>query len=103
MKLSFPALLVLMLTTGDIQAGGNPANGQKLALDCFDCHGEDGRGDDQIPQIAGLEEAYIVEQLMAFKSGDRIDENGIMPMYAEDLSKQEMADLAAYFASLGAD
>jgi cytochrome c553 len=41
--------------------------------------------------------------LMAFKSGDRIDENGIMPMYAEDLSEQEMADIAAYFASLEAE
>ena len=103
MKLSIPALLMLMLTTGGMQAGGNPAKGQELALDCFDCHGEDGRGDDLIPWIAGLEEAYIVEQLMAFKSGDRIDENGIMPMYAEDLSEQEMADIAAYFASLEAD
>ena len=60
-------------------------------------------GDDEIPQLAGLAEAYIVEQLTAFKSGERIGKDEIMPMYAEDLSDQDMIDLAAYFSSLAAE
>ena len=70
---------------------------------CADCHGEDGKGDDDSPALAGLEEAYHIEQLQAFKSGERVDEDEMMPMYAEDLSEQDMADLAAYYATLPAE
>jgi cytochrome c553 len=99
----FASMFVLILAAGYAQAGGDPARGKELTMDCADCHGEDSMGDDEFPQLAGLEEAYIVEQLMAFESGERIDENEIMPMYAEDLSGQDMADLAAYFSSLATE
>jgi cytochrome c553 len=32
-----------------------------------------------------------------------VDEEEMMTMYAEDLSEQDMADLAAYYKSLGSD
>jgi len=102
-KMIFASMFVLILAAGYAQAGGDPAKGKELTMDCEDCHGEDGMGDDEFPQLAGLEEAYIVEQLMAFKSGERIDEDEIMPLYAEDLSDQDMADLAAYFSSLATE
>ena len=102
-KIIFASIFVLILAANFAQAGGDPARGKELTMDCEDCHGEDGMGDDEFPQLAGLEEAYIVEQLMAFKSGERIDEDEIMPMYAEDLSDQDMADLAAYFSSLATE
>jgi cytochrome c553 len=102
-KIICASLFVLILTAGSAQAGGDPARGQELTADCADCHGEDGMGDDQFPQLAGLEEAYFVEQLMAFKSGERIDEYEIMPMYAEDLSDQDIADLAAYYSALATE
>jgi cytochrome c553 len=79
------------------------ARGKNLAVDCADCHGDAGLGDDDIPAIAGLEESYIIEQLTAFKSGDRVDEDEMMIIYVEDLSDLDMADLAAYFSSLPAD
>ena len=102
-KSIFAAVFILMLMTGAVQAGGDPAAGATLAVDCADCHGEDGKGDDDFPRLVGLPEAYLVAQLKAFKSGERVDEDEMMPMYAEDLSEQDMADLAAYYASLGAD
>jgi cytochrome c553 len=102
-KMIIASMFVLILAAGYAQAGGDPAKGKELTMDCEDCHGEDGMGDDQFPQLAGLEEAFIVEQLLAFKSGERVDEYEIMPMYAEDLSDQDMADLAAYFSSLAAE
>jgi cytochrome c553 len=102
-RLIFALTFVLMLAAGSAQAGGDPARGQELAVDCADCHGDDGLGDEDNPKLAGLEEAYHVEQLQAFKSGARVDEEEMMPMYAEELSDQDMADLAAYYATLGND
>ena len=46
---------------------------------------------------------YSIEQLKAFKSGERVDEEEMMLMYVEELSDQDMADIAAYFATLPAD
>ena len=94
-------LFVLILTIGSAQAGGDAARGAELAVDCADCHGDDGAGDDESPALAGLDQAYHVEQLQAFKSGERDDESEMMAMYVEDLSEQDMADLAAYYASIG--
>ena len=102
-KTIFASMFVLILAAGYAQAGGDPTRGKELTGDCADCHGEDGMGDDEFPQLAGLEEAYIVEQLMAFKSGERIDEDEMMPMYSEDLSDQDIADLASYYSSLAAE
>jgi len=98
-KLRFAILFGLMLAAGAVQAGGDAANGEALAEDCAGCHGDDGKGDGDIPALAGLDEAYHVEQLKAFKSGERVDESEMMGMYAEDLSEQDMADLAAYYAT----
>ena len=98
-KPMFAILFGLMLAAGAVQAGGDAANGEALAEDCAGCHGDDGKGDGDIPALAGLDEAYHVEQLKAFKSGERVDEGEMMGMYAEDLSEQDMADLAAYYAT----
>jgi cytochrome c553 len=94
------ALVILLLAVGTVQAGGDAANGQALSEDCAGCHGDDGKGDEDNPPLAGLGEAYQVEQLKAFASGERVDEDEMMGMYAEDLSEQDMADLAAYYATL---
>ena len=102
MKIRFliATLFILLLAAGTVQAGGDAANGQALSEDCTDCHGADGKGDEDYPPLAGLDEAYQVEQLKAFASGERVDEDEMMGMYAEDLSDQDMADLAAYYATL---
>jgi cytochrome c553 len=102
-KLVIAVGLILLLTAGAAHAEGDSAAGAILAVDCADCHGEDGKGDDDIPTLAGLEDAYFIEQMQAFKSGERVDEDEMMPMYAEDLSDQDMADLAAYYATLPAE
>ena len=99
-RLLITAMFIMLLAAGTVQAGGDAAKGQALSADCVDCHGADGKGDEDNPALAGLDEAYQVEQLKAFASGERVDEDEMMGMYAEDLSEQDMADLAAYYASL---
>ena len=101
LRLMIAMMFVLMLAAGSVQAGGDATRGAELAVDCADCHGEDGMGDEDNPKIAGMDEAEFVGALKGYKSGEREDESGMMADYAVDLSEQDMADLAAYFKSLG--
>ena len=80
-------------------AAGNAAEGQKKAVVCAACHGPDGNtpiGPD-FPKIAGQHQDYIYKVLADYKSGAR--KNAIMSGQATTLSKQDMQDLAAYYAA----
>ena len=102
-KLTIAVLFVVALAAGSVQAGGDAARGEGLAADaeCGMCHGDNGMGDEDNPKIAGMDEAAFVGALQGYKSGEREDESGMMADYATDLSDQDMADLAAYYKSLG--
>lgn len=103
MKLTIAILCAVGMIAPSAHAAGDPARGNELRHECIDCHGEDGMGDEEYPQIAGLDEAYIIEQLMAFKSGERPNEAEMMLWTIEDLNEQDLADLAAYYASQDGD
>ena len=96
-KLMIAMILILMLAAGGAIAGGDVANGEALSVDCADCHGDDGMGDDDVPAIAGLDAAEHAQKLTDFKSGAV---EGEMNDYAADLSDQDILDLAAYYATL---
>ena len=97
-KLIIAMMFILMLAAGSAQAGGDAARGAELATDCADCHGDDGKGDEDVPSIAGMDAAKHAKALADFKSGAVESED--MVDYAEDLSEQDMKDLAAYYATL---
>ena len=97
-KLIIAMMFILMLAAGGVQAGGDAAKGAELAVDCADCHGDDGKGDEDIPSIAGMDAAKHAKALADFKSGAVESED--MIDYTEDLSEQDMADLGAYYATL---
>ena len=99
-RLLIAAMFIMLLTAGTVQAGGDAANGQALSEDCAGCHGDDGKGDDETPALAGMDKAAHVAALKGYASGEREDESGMMADYAVDLSEQDMADLAAYYATL---
>ena len=99
-KLMLVAVFVLM-TVNLAYAGGDAADGEAKSASCSSCHGSDGKGIDPNPALAGLDESFIVEQLAAFKSGTR--ESPMMQMFANQLSDQDMADLAAYYSGLSAE
>ena len=90
---------VAMAATGDAEAGQ-----QKSAV-CAACHGPDGNApSDMYPKIAGQHESYLLKQLKDFKlaaetGGEQGRANAIMQGQVMMLSEQDMADLAAYFAS----
>lgn len=65
---------------------------------CAACHGANGiSAVPAQPNLGGQSVKYLYKQLVAFKNGDRV--NPIMKPYASQLSDQDMANVAGYFAS----
>lgn len=90
------AACLLLGALGTAQAAaGDAAAGHDKAKGCGTCHGADGKG--RIP-LAGKKADYLAQQLQAFKSGAR--KENMMNMLAKNMSDQDIADLAAYFAAL---
>lgn len=100
-RLIFALVFCLTLAAGAVEAGADTARGAELAIDCADCHGEDGMGDEDNPKLAGMDESEHISALKAFASGERVDELEMMGDIASELSEQDMVDLAAYYKSLG--
>ncbi|NLR74086.1 MULTISPECIES: c-type cytochrome [Leeia] len=91
------SLLLLGLTSTSSFAGGDPAAGQKKAQACIACHGQGGLSTSPTyPILAGQQEDYLVQALTDYQKGNR--KNPIMAGMASPLKKQDIADLAAYFA-----
>lgn len=81
------------------QAAPDPQVGKAISGQCAACHGSDGISiAATIPNLAGQHYEYLLQQLKAFKDGMR--KNPIMENFALPLSKKEMQDLSAYFASI---
>ena len=82
-------------------AGNAEAAKSKISA-CIGCHGIPGYKTVyphvyQVPMITGQQPAYIVKALQAYKSGARSHPS--MRGVAQSLSDQDMADVAAYYAS----
>ena len=99
-KLIISALFILMFAVAGVQAAGDPARGNELRGECSDCHGEDGMGDEEYPKLAGKDEDYLLEEMKLIKKGERSEKAEMMLWFFEDLEEQDLADLAAYYASL---
>ncbi|WP_321866683.1 c-type cytochrome [Paraburkholderia tropica] len=72
--------------------------GATLSLRCTMCHGPRGMSDANSPNLAGQYASVIYKELLDFQSGAR--QNAVMSPMAQNLSDQDLRDLAAYYASL---
>ncbi|MEF3255047.1 MAG: cytochrome c4 [Deferribacterales bacterium] len=72
--------------------------GKKLAQQCTDCHGKNGKGEGENPRIAGQHPFYLETALMEYKEGKR-GEKPEMDLIKE-LNEKQIKALAAYFASI---
>lgn len=85
--------LVSVANAGDIEAG------KAKSAACAACHGSAGVSPTPVwPNLAGQKEQYLLAQLKAFKDGTR--QNAQMAPMVANLSDEDMANLAAYYASL---
>ncbi|MEP1448104.1 MAG: cytochrome c [Paraglaciecola sp.] len=75
------------------------AAGKAKSVTCGACHGNNGiSAIPMYPNLAGQKEQYLVLQLKAFRDGER--KNMVMAPMAAGLSDTDIANLAAYYASL---
>jgi cytochrome c553 len=88
------------------QVKGDPAAGRVLAeRSCVICHGPDGNGNKatnvfrlgDLPRIAGLPAPYFIKSLRQYKRGQRPHPD--MESVAEQLSDQDMRNVAAWYGS----
>jgi len=99
------ALLVACVATQPLfaqEVKGNAAAGEKKVAQCIGCHGIKGYRASfpeiyRVPMIFGQSEKYIVSALGGYKRGER--KHPTMRGVVDNLSDQDIADLAAYYAS----
>jgi cytochrome c553 len=99
--------MILALAAAPLAHAADVAAGKaKAAAVCAACHGANGVSvSDTIPNLAAQRATYLENQLKAFRDGARKAPNPASPIatmaaIATQLSPADMADVAAYFASL---
>ncbi len=94
-------MLALAITVGGLplaHAADIEAGRTKVATVCAACHGANGVSvSDSIPNLAAQRAGYLVAQLRALKDGTR--KNPVMNAIASQLSADDIANVAAYFAA----
>ena len=99
-KVANVGFVVLVLGASEVAASaGDVKAGAALAEKCQACHGLDGLSKiAEAPNIAGQSEQYLIEQLTAFKTGER--HNEMMAIVAPTLSDKDIEDLASYYSAI---
>ncbi|MBT3504845.1 MAG: cytochrome c [Piscirickettsiaceae bacterium] len=94
--------LAALFGTNVAMAAGDAAAGQAKAASCAACHGVNGIAAVPVyPSLAGQNEAYLVSSMQAYKDNQRTGGmSAIMTGQATNLSEQDIADLAAYYAAM---
>lgn len=92
------ALVALSGVVGTAHAAADAAAGKIKAGGCAGCHGQNGEGTGPNPALAGMAEAKFIAVMKDYKSGKRA--NAVMKNFATPLTDSDLANLAAYYASL---
>ena len=91
-----------MMATADRAPAEDAVAGRHKALQCQGCHGLDGLAKvPGAPHIGGQVKEYLIKSMHDYKSGARKDE--VMAVVVRQLSEQDIEDLAAYYAGIGAE
>jgi len=89
---------VLSLSMLSFAAAQDIEAGRAKSQACAACHGADGNSQSgQFPNLAGQTWRYIYVQLKDYKEGRRSD--SVMTAMVAPLSRQDMIDIANYFAA----
>jgi cytochrome c553 len=94
------SMIALLGVFGQAQAAGDVAAGKAKADACKSCHGANGEGVGKFPALAGHKAEDVIQALNDYKSGKR--PNAPMKAAAGKLGDDDMANLAAFYASLPA-
>ena len=98
----FAICLALASLGTSASAKGDPAKGKPLAYTCTGCHGiadyKNAYPSYRVPKIGGQNEQYIIAALTGYRKGER--NHPTMKAQARSFSDQDIANIAAYLASL---
>jgi cytochrome c553 len=89
--------VALLFAAASYAAGDADAGANKVAV-CAACHGQEGVSASALyPNLAGQGENYLLKQLQDIKSGERevLEMTGMLAASSD----QDMADMAAFYAS----
>lgn len=91
----------LAAASGASLAAGDAAAGKGKSAACSACHGPDGNSSvPMYPKLAGQHAQYLELAIKAYRSGERSGgQTGMMKPMVANLSDQDIADLAAYYAA----
>ena len=98
MKRLITLVVALLGIAGNAEAAGDVEAGKAKAAVCVACHGANGQGVPPNPALTGKTEDQIIQALNDYKSGKR--NNPVMKAFATQLTDQDIANLATYYASL---
>lgn len=96
--------IIVVIAVPALVHAGDAAAGKAKAPLCAGCHGVNGEGkpaangQPAFPALAGQIEDYLVKSVKDYRSDARVDP--LMGAIAKGLSDEDIANLAAYYASL---
>ncbi len=91
---------LLLAGQGVSNAAGDAEAGKAKSATCVACHGKDGKSiAPNYPNLACQKEQYLIDSMKAYQSGGR--NNPIMKPMVAALSDEDIANLAAYYSTLG--
>lgn len=77
------------------------AKGQGIfSKNCFRCHGDAGRGSDQIARIAGQQPDYLSLTLKRYRDGAEVRANSIMTPNTKHLTNADIDAVVTYVSSM---
>ena len=101
-SLLLASCLALAAPAAFAQTQGDATHGRQLVYTCQGCHGVTGYKNAypnyHVPKIGGQSEVYLVNALTEYQQGKR--KHPTMQAQAESFSEQDIADIAAYLATL---
>jgi cytochrome c553 len=98
--------LVLLFSSQEVvtKPAANSALADKGALyykkTCIACHGDAGRGNEQIARIAGQQPAYLRTSLNHYRGADGVRNNPLMVSATKVMSNEDIDAVAAYLSSM---
>jgi cytochrome c553 len=92
------ALLAACLASAPALASGDRELGKHLSSECVACHQLSGRVVAGVPAIIGIDPPSFTALMLSYRTKER--PNAVMQAIAAKFNDEEIAALAAYFASL---
>ena len=86
-----------VLSVPALAQGADPNLARNLAAACANCHGTNGVSLQGMPNLAGQQRTYLVQQMQDFKTGKR--PATVMHQLAKGYTEEQIEALAAYFSA----